>query len=394
MLNSQQIGLMLLVRSAILHKPETLPEDFSLARALPLIKRQQITSIALEGAFLCGIDAQTPEMQELTQNSCALFVLSDRQMNEVASITRLFDDHQIDYMLLKGINLKKMYAEPHLREMADADIFIRVDQYGKIRKLLKEQGYVSGSETDHELHWDSANLHFELHKRLIPGNNKLYASYYENAWDKAHRVSENSSEYAFSAEDELIYYTAHFAKHYRDGGIGSKHMIDLWLFFRAHPDLDLTYVRNELDKMSLKVFFDNVTKTLDVWFADGEQTPETQTILNVVTSSSAFGNGKMHYIAASARYSSATGSTKSGRRQRIRYLFFPPAEAMKRQFPVLYKAPILLPIFYVVRWFDALVNKRKTVKERYLEAKTVTPQVIEDYRSQLAAVGLEFDETK
>lgn len=394
MLNSQQIGLMLLIRSAILHKSETLPPDFSLAKELPMIKRQQITSIALEGAFLCGCDIQSPEMQELTENSCALFVISDRQLNEVAAISRLFDENQIDYVFLKGINLKKLYAEPHLREMADADILIRMEQYGTIKKLLKSHGYVCGTETDHELHWESPNLHFELHKRMIPGNNMNFAAYFDNAWDKAYRISESSNAYAFSAEDEMIFYVVHFAKHYRDGGIGSKHLADLYVFLSAHPDLDLAYVKSELEKMSLDVFFENLQKTLDVWFGDGEQTPATETILGVVLSSTAFGNGKLRYIAASARYSSASGSLKAGRRQRIRYLFFPPAEAMKRQFPVLYKAPILLPLFYVVRWVDALANKRKTVKERYLEAKTVTPQVIEDYCNKLAQVGLEFEGTK
>lgn len=392
MLTAQNEGLRLLVRSAILQTTETLPEGFSLTKAKPTINSQQITSIALEGAIRCGIPQSDPAMGALIERSCVLFSLSSRQMSEIDALCKAFEAEKIDYLLLKGINLKALYAEPHLREMSDADILIRVEQYDKIKPIMKTLGFARGQESDHELHWEKAGLHVELHKRLIPSNNKRFSAYYENIWQRVKPASENSTRYEMTKEDELIFYVSHFAKHYRDGGIGTKHLTDLWYFLQANPSLDADYLNSELEKLSLRQFYENLCQTLQVWFGEEAFTPVTQTISNVILTSGAYGNERAQYIASAAHYSSAKGSTKKGRRKRVLYLFFPSYKTMCRMYPVVKKVPILLPIMWVWRWISTLLFKRKKVKTRYQETKTVTPEVIEAYQKQLEAVGLSFDE--
>lgn len=391
MLSIQQKGFLTLVRSAMLHKPETLPEAFSMEKTMHLIEKQHMTSIALEGAILCGISPDSPEIKSLVEKSCALYSISSCQMTEVKKLCVEFDENQIDYLPLKGINLKMLYPEPHMREMSDADILIRVAQYDKIVPILKKNGFVRGQESDHELQWDKPALYLELHKRLVPTNNRLFSKYFQNIWSRAIRVSDAKSLYTLSEEDELIFYVVHFAKHYRDGGIGAKHLIDLWLFMRTHPKLRTDYVISELEKLSLDVFFRNLCTTMQVWFGNEAPTATTETITEVILGGGAYGSWEMQYIASAARYSNAFGSVERGRKQRIKYLFFPPVDAMCRLYPILKKAPVLLPIFWVYRWIHALLFKGKTVKTRYAEARSVTPQVIEDYQKKLASVGLSFD---
>lgn len=391
MLNQQQQGLLLLVRSAMLRKPEKLPEAFSLAKLISLIERQQITSIALEGALLCGISPDLPEMQALIEKSCALYSLSSCQMEEIKKICIEFDDNQIDYLLLKGINLKEYYPEPHMREMSDADILIRIAQYEKIKPILRKNGFVAGQESDHELHWDKPALHLELHKRLVPSNNRLYFTYFQNIWNRAFRISDSKSQYVLSKEDELIFYVVHFAKHYRDGGIGTKHLTDLWLFMKNNREIDTDYITSELNKLSLSDFFNNLCATLQVWFGNRELDEKTEMITKVILSGGAYGRAGAQYIASAARYSASSGSTKRGRMRRFQYLFCPPFEAMCRLYPILKKMPVLLPFVWVFRWIHALIFKGNTVKMRYAEAKSVTPQVIEDYKKKLLLVGLSFD---
>lgn len=392
MLTAQNEGLRLLVRSAILQKPEKLPEGFSLAKARATINSQQITSIVLDGAVQCGILKTDPAMSALIERSCVLYAHSSRQMSEIETLCRAFETEKVDYLLLKGINLKALYAEPHLREMSDADILIRMEQYDKIKPIMKACGFARGQESDHELHWDKPGLHVELHKRLIPSNNKLFSAYYEDIWQRVRPISEDSTRYEMSKEDELIFYVSHFAKHYRDGGIGTKHLIDLWYFLQANPSLDSDYLSLELEKISLKQFYENLCKTLQVWFGDEAFTPATEAISGVILNSGAYGNERAQYIAAAAHYSSAKGSTKKGRRKRILYLFFPSYKTMCRLYPVTKAVPILLPFMWVWRWISTLLFKRKKVKTRYQETKTVTPEVIEYYQKQLETVGLSFDE--
>lgn len=394
MLNQQQQGLLLLIRSAMIQKPEKLPESFSLARLVNLIERQQITSIALEGALLCGISPELPEMQMLIEKSCALYSLSSCQMDEVKRLCVDFDDNQIDYLLLKGINLKEYYPEPHMREMSDADILIRIAQYEKIKPILCSRDFTAGQESDHELHWDKPTLHLELHKRLVPSNNKLFCKYFQNVWNRAFRISDAKSQYVLSKEDELIFYVVHFAKHYRDGGIGPKHLIDLWLFMKNNAGMDTDYISAELTKLSLSDFFSNLCATMQVWFGDRAHDEKTELITDVILGGGAYGRSGMQYIASAARYSNAAGSTKRGRMKRIKYLFFPAFDTMCRLYPVLKKVPVLLPIVWAYRWAHALIFKGKTVKTRYAEAKSVTPQVIEEYQKKLTSVGLNFDENE
>ena len=55
-------------------------------------------------------------------------------------------------------------------------------------------------------------------------------------------------------EDEFIYLFTHFAKHYRDGGIGCRYVVDLWVFLRNNPTMDPEKIKRELDKLQLREF--------------------------------------------------------------------------------------------------------------------------------------------
>ena len=63
-MTTQQQGLITLVRSALTGHAYPLPADFDLADALAQAKRHGITALALYGACNCGIDANTPAMQQ------------------------------------------------------------------------------------------------------------------------------------------------------------------------------------------------------------------------------------------------------------------------------------------------------------------------------------------
>lgn len=391
MLNIQNEGLRLLIRSAILQKPEKLPEGYSLKKCLKTISAQQITSIVLEGALLCGISTDSSEMQALIEKSCLLYACSAGQIDEVNRLCEAFDAHRIDYLLLKGCNLKALYPEPHMREMSDADVLIRTEQYDRIKPIMKKLGYTKGEESNHELHWHRPLLELELHKRLIPSNNRRYCNYFQSGWDRAVRISDDSTQYVFRKEDELVYYVAHFAKHYRDGGIGAKHLTDLWLFCRANPEIKMSNVLQELKSLGLDEFFRNVCETAEVWFGDGEETEITELMTKTILANGAFGNHESQYIASAARLTDATGSAKRGRFKRILYLFFPSFGTMKRMYPILKKLPLLLPIMWVVRWITALLGKWKIVKKRRQEIRKVTPEVINGYLQSLKKVGLTFD---
>ena len=230
-----QQGILTLIKSAILDKPLPLPEGFSLDGLLPLCREHEITPMVCEGSVNCGIH-NTPSFRPMLLESCQHLLASERQAGLARKIYRAFNENGIDYMPVKGCLMKQRYPKHEFRPMGDADILIRMDQYHKIPPIMRQLGFIEGVESDHEYIWQSRSLHLELHKRLVPSYNKDYFAYFGDGWRLASQ--HKGTRYSMSPEDEFIYMFVHLAKHYRDGGIGCRQMVDLWIQRRYFPDLD------------------------------------------------------------------------------------------------------------------------------------------------------------
>ena len=259
-MDRQQEGVLTLIRSAVTGQALALPEDFDLDSSLPLLKRHQLTALACAGALNCGL---VPGAQ-LFEGYGKSLKKSEDQLRILKKLFAAFDENGIAYLPLKGSNMKALYPRPELRVMGDADILIRLEQYAQIVPILESLGFEFQVESDHELIWHAKGLHLELHKRLIPSYNEDYYAYFGDGWRLAKKQA--GCRYALSPEDDLIYQFTHFAKHYRDGGIGCRHVTDLWVYKRHFPNLDTAYIRRELDKLQLLAFYDNICRLVGVWF--------------------------------------------------------------------------------------------------------------------------------
>ena len=208
-----QKGIITLLKSAVTGEKYQLPEAFDLDAAFPEIKRHKIYPLAFQGAVTCGVSRSHPVMQQLFQRYCRDLLTSEGQMREIQRLCRMFDKNDIDYMPLKGCNMKKRYPKPELRLMGDADILIREEQYPQIVPIMESLGFVFQCESDHELIWKSSGLYLELHKRLVPSYHKDLSPYFEGCWDRS-VISEGRC-HVMTPEDEWLYLFTHFATHFR-----------------------------------------------------------------------------------------------------------------------------------------------------------------------------------
>lgn len=385
-MNEIQRGVLTLLKSAVTGQALPLPEGFSLEEAMPVIKKHQIVPLAYEGAVNCGVDTKSPPMQQLLQWYCQSLLFSEQQMLDVERIFAAFDANGIDYMPLKGCNMKKRYPKPELRQMGDADILIRMEQYSKIRPIMQQLGFEEKQESDHDLTWQSKRLHLELHKRLIPSYNKDYYAYFGDGWCLAKQQA--GSRWAMSPEDELIYLFTHFAKHYRDGGIGCRHLLDLWVYRRSCKDLQEAYIRKELKKLQLDVFYDNICRVLAVWFGDGQPDEITRQITRFLWDSGSWGQQISHVL--SVELKNAPARSRHARRNAFLRTIFPDAQQIQYRYPILQKAPYLLPVIWPVRWVDILLFRGNQIQARRKVLQTVTDDSVEAYRRSLERVGLAF----
>lgn len=387
-MNQIQAGILTLIRSAITGQAALLPEDFDIAKLYPTIKKHCMMTLAFEGALLCGVPMDDPTMMTLMEAYGQSFMVSEEQMLAVRSIYAAFDENGIDYMPLKGCNMKPLYPKPELRVMGDADILIRVDQYERIASIMEKLGFRYDKESNHEFVWKSNQLYLELHKCLIPSYNKDYYKYFGDGWRLAAR--KEGFRHSMTPEDTLVYQFTHFAKHYRDGGIGCLHVADLWVFLRSYPALDEQLVRRELAKLQLADFYDNMRKLIAVWFEDGEEDECSKFITDFIFKSGIWGSYENSILSKETRHVKAAGSIAGGRVRSFWFSLFPGREAMREQYPVLEKHPYLLPFLWPVRLFHIILFRRDKIAARKNKWKISSADNIQSYQQALNYVGLDF----
>lgn len=389
-MTEQQNTLILLIKSALTGERYDLPDGIGLKDVFGIAKRHGVDVMAYYGALNCGVDKQSDVMNEEVIRVYKSASRSETQMMEINRLTEAFERKKIDYLPLKGMLLKPIYPKSEMRRMGDADILIRCEQYEAISAVMKELGYEEKYESDHELAWKKGQMLVELHKRLIPSYNKDYYAYYGDGWKIARPTCDGSCRYEMDKNDEMIYLFTHFAKHYRDAGIGIRHLVDLWVYRRNHSDLDEEYIRAELEKLQLFSFYENILDTLRVWFDSHKENDKTEFITQFIFTSGEFG------LKENSKLSSALKSTKGGKsasavkRERAITLFFPSYSVMSEKYPVLKKAPVLLPVMWVVRAFSK-VSKIKKVGRTLEDRIDFKADDVSAYQRSLAFVGLDFN---
>jgi Zn-dependent protease with chaperone function len=154
-------GLLMLIKSALTGKKLMLPEGFTLEKAERLIGSQSLVPLIYPGAINCEISTKTELMQKYQVQYFRHLVIGDRQVKAVERLCAAFEEHGIDYMLLKGCNLKAMYPKPEMRAMGDADVLIRLDQYDRIRPVMQSLGYKEVKESSYDFVWQIPELYLE-----------------------------------------------------------------------------------------------------------------------------------------------------------------------------------------------------------------------------------------
>ena len=380
MTTEQRIAIQLL-KSAVTGEPETLPERPPMRAVQELMLHQGVTTMGYVGAANSNYPMEHPIMLCLLDFYCVATLQSDHQIQQIQKICDAFEENGIDYMPVKGAIMKFLYPNHELRGMSDADILIREEQYSQICPIMTELGFVQSGESDHEYIWVHEHLKVELHKRLMPTYNQDYYQYFGIGWDLA--KIQNGHRWSMTNEDAFIYDFIHFAKHYRDAEGNCRFIVDLWVHLRSHPDLDMAYIRKEMQKMGMEAFFDNIMNLIHAWFYDGPWDDRTERITEALFNDNEQARKDANLIAQNVRAEENKGNAKLRPLQRV----FPDREHMNWSYPKWKKVP--LPIAWVMRWFHLVLFRRNVIQDRTSE-KLVTKQEMENYRQDLKYVGLEF----
>lgn len=385
-MNVTQRGIALLMKSAVTGMKNELPDGFALdnEETKKYIKKHQLIPLMYAGATNCGVPGDTPIMKSLFAGYCKYMIYGERQMMAAGKVFDAFEEAGIDYMPFKGYCMKALYPKPELRIMGDVDVLIRREDSKAVAKILEDMGFVKKIITELELVYDLPELHLEVHKRLYTHLNEAY---YAHVWDMAHVVS--GHRYDFSVEDMWVYIFNHFARHFSGGGIGCRHVIDLYVYRNHFKEMDEAYVVGELAKMGLDTFYGHTLRLLDVWFEDGASDSIVDSISEVIFNSGAWGSVASNAIAHEAVHASMDKPVGHVKPKAILRAVLPPRSILQNRYPVLKKWPVLLPMCWVARGIRVALFQHDDIRNQRKRWNTLEDEKVTEYQQFLRSVGLD-----
>lgn len=387
-MREQQITFLYLIRSGLYGTKASVPLDFDWKHAIEVAKKHQILPILYYGIHNSGIKLEQQIQSEINAYVYRSAAIDCKQSYEAKELKSMFNSKKINFAMLKGAHLKEYFSESVMRSMSDLDIIICPNQIGVAKSLLEAKGYIFVAETDHVIEMTkSDSLFIELHKKLIPSNGS-FGLYYENSWKFFHPMKDNSMEYMMSPSDEYVFLFVHFTKHYISGGVGIRQMLDLWLFAEKEKNINYTYVREQFELLGIAEFWKNICDTLKCWMSDFQTTEKIDFITDVIFRNGVFGNHKSYLISTAIKSNKISAI---GKMHRISRLFFLPYSGMCVKYPVLKKLPILLPIFWIIRWVESIILHRKRGIKHVKDITNIKSEEIKSTKLAYEYVGIYLD---
>lgn len=379
-----------LIRSALTNSKDTVEENADWKAIITIAKKHNILPIIYYGIYNSNCSLSKNIINDLKHETFRKIFVDQNQLYQVKLISNVFENYGIDHILLKGSVLKNLYPKSEMRIMGDADILIQKEDVPKASTLLSKLGYVENTERngDYDTVFDKKGvLHLELHWNIVSPYNKDYYSYFGDGWRFAKLKKGLSHSYELGVEDHLVYIFAHFANHYRHGGIGIKHLLDIWIYNQKYSELDKEYLYSCLRDIKLDVFYDNVLKTLDCWFTKCDGSEITDFITNKIFESGSYGTPHTHRVSSEFQKIKQGGFIKN----RLFLRVIPPFYTMQKKYPIIGKHKFLLPVFWFYRLFSLVFINPRKLKQGLSRYKNVKQKEILEYQKSLNLVGLDFN---
>lgn len=289
------------------------------------------------------------------------------QTFELDNLIDNFEKHNIKVVLLKGIIIKNIYPENYMRQMCDMDIYVDENNFKKASKIMINLGYKEFFDYEKHLGYKKEPfVYVEMHKKLVTDRDVGH-EYLNNIWPLCVKYKNYQNIYELSLEDAYFFAIVHLIIHFKFTGISIKDVLDIYLYNEKYKNkLDYNKIEQKLKEFSILEFEKNIKNIAYKWF-DSTIEEEFDDIEKFIL--------KGYNIKNQVNYSVGKNGSK------IKYLinlFFPEYKIMQEKYPILKKAPILLPTTWIARIFKDIFSKETTVKTRLDTIKLIQDTNQED----------------
>lgn len=344
-------------------------QDDDWGRIIAFAKKQSVLNIV---AYAAETSEEKPDeltLKFLKEFRMQKMLVEAQQELAACDACEKLDEMGVRHMLLKGSVMKNYYPSPDMRTMGDIDILIDSSRCDEVVDAFVADGFEFVDEGDLHSNVKKGNTYIELHHSMIDKNHEVLSKYYGDGFLRAKKSGNGEYEYKLSEEDFYVFLVAHIAKHYRYGGLGIRFLLDLYVYENAVPTLDLDYVRGELEKVGLLEFYEKIRKITFDWYSgnfDGEFNIMSEYIVS----------GGIYGIEGTEMQNSYIYDHlhEDFRFQKIRTVFkivFLEYKEMKIRYPILQKRKFLLPLFWIVRFFDTVIHNPRNALQRLDDSKKI-----------------------
>ena len=316
--------------------------------------KQAVGKTIIRNGILLTVFKTLPDelQQELSGRYNAAIKQAIIQEHEGTQVLRALSGAGMDCIALKGWELRKLYPEPTMRQMADLDILVRPYDFEKIKAVMDGLGYSSGSESrwKHDS-FKKKEAHVEMHKRLTDDSTAIRA-WERGMWERAKPT--DGGIHKMSPEDYYIFHFVHLHKDFMNGSLGLRRIVDTWLLQKQPVDMET--VRASLEAFGMWSFHERMVKLSRAAMGDEAMDGDSEVLLLHAFRYGIYGSNKSY---KAGRIAAMGGGIKSGKLKSGLAAVFLPYKRMKAQFPILEKWPILLPYYWLKRIVHFLKGNMK-----------------------------------
>ena len=137
---------------------------------------QEVIRIIMRNGILLTVYGTLPAaLQEMLKNQYnAALKQSIIQGYEGVKVIKALARAGLNCIALKGWELRKLYPDPTMRQMADLDILVHPYDFNTIKTTMEGIGYKGGSECTwkHDC-FTRREIKFEIHKRLTDDSREI-----------------------------------------------------------------------------------------------------------------------------------------------------------------------------------------------------------------------------
>lgn len=357
--------LLKIIKAFIEEREIVLDETIDEEKLYQLAKRHEMSHYLIEWS---KNDCQSERIKQLIWEDYNRQIIKDTNQNlELDKIFQQFEENGILTLLVKGATTKEAYRYDYMRVMHDIDIMIQESNFKKATQIMNSLGFEEFY--DHEKHLvftKDSWLVVEMHRKLIPGGDVSH-EYFNEIWPLCEKYKNYQNIVRMSLEDSYVFAVIHLIRHFKFTGIEMKDILDIYLLNEKYKDVyQFDKINEKLEEFQAKEFEENIRKIAYRWFGNEEIDEFSDEECFILQGANMKNNIHFHI------------AEKKGKMAYLVRLLFPEFKIMKEKYPILKKAPILLPATWMARIFKDIFSKETTVKNRLDTMKKIQEADLEE----------------